>query len=406
MFNSALRRSWLLAAMTLTGAGPTAVCLGADGLRAPIGPHACCHAVTAECIRITAAQACLYPWVEQGNLTFCWGIRACYLPGDDCIEIDGICCDDQGGTPGGFGSECPVPEPEACQLPDGTCTDVIPSDCTASNGTPLGAGTVCAELGACCLKSASKLLLPPFDTCVITDWQACYNTMAGFPGRPGTNCSDLSDNDLPYPDHMPDVCDNCPGIENEPHLDPAADCDGSGVIDAPTEDPIDRDGDGIPDYVQCDTDLDGTGNMCDNCESDPNGWWDGPNDQLDCDGDEIGDVCDPIPLECDDDGFDDDCDDDIDGDGVPNDVDVCDYTPGPVPTAGGVDIIREEGHPLRGTFLGDLDGDCDVDDQDRDLLLDSYTNEASCAYADGTCNRELDCTGCGPCDSCCTGFPD
>lgn len=388
MFYSALRRSWLLAFMMLVVAGPAALSLGEEYPRAPIGPHACCHAETGECIRLTAAQACLYPWIEQGNLTFCWGIRACYLPGDECIEIDGICCDDQGGTPGWPGSECPI---EACQLPDGTCEDLSTGDCTDSGGTPLGAGTVCADLGACCMESSSKLLLPVFDTCVIADWEACYNTMAGFPGRPGTDCSDLSDNDLPNPDHMPDVCDNCPGIENDPHLDPPADCDHSGHIDAPTEDPIDRDGDEIPDYVQCDTDLDGVGNMCDNCESVPNGWWAGPHDQLNCDGDEFGDLC----------------DDDIDGDGILNDWDVCDYTPGPVPIpSSGVDIIREEGHPLRGTLLADLDGDCDVDADDLTRLELSYTDVAVCDHANGICYREVECIACGPCDPCCTGFPD
>ncbi len=390
MLYSALRRSWLLAVVIPVIAAPATVCLGADGLRAPIGPHACCHAVTAECIRVSGTMACLYPWVEQGNLTYCWGIQACYLPGDECIEIDGICCDDQGGTPGGPGSECPI---EACQMPDGTCDDVPPSECTGSGGTPLGAGTVCADLGACCLIDISgmKMLAPPVTDCVITDWWSCYNTLAGFPGRPGTDCSDLSDTGESYPDGMPNVCDNCPDVANDVHLIHAVDCNDDGDLVDPTEDPVDRNGDGEDDWVQCDTDLDGIGNECDNCQDHANGWWAGPHDQLNCDGDEFGDLC----------------DDDIDGDGILNDSDVCDYTPGPVPIPStGVDIIREEGHPLRGTLLADLDGDCDVDADDLTRLEASYTDVVVCDHANGICYREVECTTCGPCDACCTGFPD
>src|SRR5262249_2521327 len=73
--------------------------------------------------------------------------------------------------------------------------------------------------------------------------------------------------------------------------------------------PPDTDGDGVPNAAdncpfvanptQADTDGDGVGDACDNCPTVSN------FDQSDLDGDGLGDACDP----------------DIDGDGIPNDVD-------------------------------------------------------------------------------------
>ena len=88
-------------------------------------------------------------------------------------------------------------------------------------------------------------------------------------------------------DGIPDDTDNCPLISNA--------------------DQLDTDGDGLGDV--CDDDLDGDGitNMSDNCPLTSNA------DQLNADGDGLGDVC----------------DDDLDGDGITNSSDNCPLVPNP-----------------------------------------------------------------------------
>lgn len=79
-------------------------------------------------------------------------------------------------------------------------------------------------------------------------------------------------------------------------------------------------------------------------------------DSDDCDQD-------PNPGEpdFDGDGFGDACDDDIDDDGVPNDLDECDYTP--------LGAIVQP----NGTLRSDEDGDCDVDMADFLILQQEFT---------------------------------
>ena len=101
-------------------------------------------------------------------------------------------------------------------------------------------------------------------------------------------------------DGHPDSADNCPNVANPTQAD--------------SELFIGRPSDPAPD---------GVGDACDNCpailvESDPNFGRQHNASQLDMDGDTVGDTCDT----------------DIDGDGVPDDVDNCIYTPNPTQQPG------------------------------------------------------------------------
>lgn len=64
-----------------------------------------------------------------------------------------------------------------------------------------------------------------------------------------------------------------------------------------------------------------------------------------------------VPEDCDGDGVFDPSDLDIDGDGVLNINDTCDFTPRSLASR----IIRDASHPLYGSVPCDLDGDCDCD---------------------------------------------
>ena len=143
------------------------------------------------------------------------------------------------------------------------------------------------------------------------------------------NCPQKSNKDQHDTDFdgVGDVCDNCPIIQNADQSDSDKDgignkCDtdddGDGRADLADNCPLDSNAD------QKDGDNDGIGDACDICPQNPN------PDQNDEDGDGVGDACDNCPqvsnpgqFDLDKDGKGNYCDDDVDGDGIPNDVDNC-----------------------------------------------------------------------------------
>ena len=126
----------------------------------------------------------------------------------------------------------------------------------------------------------------------------------------------------PDEDGISNANDNCPNTFNPDQTD----SDGDGIGD------VCDDCDNSP--GQQDTDNDGIGDVCDNCPNDTN------VNQGDSDGDDVGDICDNCPdnansnqSDIDNDGIGDACDPednrDTDGDGIENFEDNCPDVPNP-----------------------------------------------------------------------------
>ncbi len=129
----------------------------------------------------------------------------------------------------------------------------------------------------------------------------------------------------------------------------ATDCNTNGVPDVCDLSSNDCNSNAVPDDCEIDVDGDRVIDACDNC---PNDWNIG---QCDFDLDGIGNLC----------------DEDIDNDGVLNNIDVCDYTPAEA-------IVEPDGG-----MLGDLDLDCDVDLDDYAVMQTRFTGPSSaCANGD------------------------
>ena len=181
------------------------------------------------------------------------------------------------------------------------------------------------------------------------------------------------------------------------------DCDGidDSIDNCPSDanaDQADSDGDGIGDVCDpsLDSDGDGIDNDSDNCPEDAN------TDQADSDGDGIGDVCDVTDsdgdgidddldncpedsnadqADTDGDGFGDACDDDIDGDGVANDDDLCDGTVADAPARG-----------LGNNRWADIDADGEFDTKGKNASGRYFTLEDT---AGCSCEQIIDTCGYG-----------
>lgn len=332
-----------------------------------------------------SAMACVY----QGTGT-CSGQQSCCLPNGTCTMADGRCCDDLGGIAGAAGSTCGTTMCGACCT--GTtypysCAVKPSSACTGTASGFAGAGTTCAA-GTCttayaCCYPDHLVNDPEHDRLCDNQALSICDSENGTPYF-GTTC-EADDPDL---DGVPGFCDdNCPLV---PNLD-QANFDGDQFGDAC--DPCIYDG-------LNDVDGDTICGDADNCPVDAN------TDQLDSDGDGAGDVCDlPCPFDADNDADGDGlcadvdncptmpnpgqencddwsgdtqgdaCDSDIDGDGIPNTDDACDYTPYPYIQLNLV--VLDAANSLYGTVRWDVDGDCDVDEDDI-YWVTVYGSSAGC----------------------------
>lgn len=99
------------------------------------------------------------------------------------MNIDALCCDDLGGTPGGTGSACQGRQ-ACCDPVAGTCTDMDAECCIASGGIPQGTGSNCTDLGIC---NPPVCPVPGNDPwCNNLQATDCVTSAGGTTCRPGT----------------------------------------------------------------------------------------------------------------------------------------------------------------------------------------------------------------------------
>ena len=359
--------------------------LAKDQVAVPAPPPGCCHSNGyCETSYILNGMWCCNGICPMTG-SACEGIESCFINGT-CIWRDGKCCKQMGGSDingndcngTGIHDRCELTdndcnnnnipdecdpdcndngtpdtcEPrQACCFGNGTCSTLPASCCQVAGGAAAGAGSVCGDANsngfddtcgesrACCDPGHATFPTLFCDNHIL---YTCAVTEGGTPQGPATSCELLPDGDG---DNVVNACDNCPLHSNAPQTDDDGDGDGNPCDNCTPGNPVHHCND--PGFTcansdQADNDNDGVGNACDNCPDNAN------PDQADCDGDGMGDVCDL----------------DDDNDGVSDTYDVCDYTPADaIP-----EVIQTVGHRLRGTIYGDVDGDCDRDQDDLDAM--------------------------------------
>jgi len=266
---------------------------------------------------------------------------ACCLPNGHCESLTAFACDDEGGHYYGDSTSCEGVScaTGACCRCNGECLYVDANTCINSQGQYQGDGSscvdapcrgedeICLQFGACC---------SPNGRCDEVSDGTCSAIGGSFAGF-GTRCGET--------DECVGACCLVDG-SCEPKTGPSCEAFGGTYQGAQTF----CDEGSCSERGAC---CYGNGTCVDyvtreRCEY-TDGGYAGDNSTCDLvpdfDGDKVPDAC----------------DEDIDNDGVVNDLDVCDYTPLGASVA------------PNGTFHADADRDCDVDLHDHAILQNELT---------------------------------